>query len=436
MRGPPTPPGHRDAPSPPGLSASSHPAPRYLSLSRGSRGWGGGGILRRTPPPHRRQHGRARAGGSRGALAHGGGGLAACGGGAAGGHRAREGRRAHPHPSPPPSPAAPASRSRRSIGADAASGTRRGRAGAPWRRGGPARRRAVTWPEGRAAGGVASRQGGAVGGGARRVRPGNALKSDTTSGSHFRVLPPPPPGTAPGRPRHVPPPPPAAAAPMSRKKSGFAITSVRGGSGTAAGDASGAATGSSSSSAGSPSGSRFRLVRLLSPGEVLRRGRWLCRDFYERDASPRGGGGGGGRVPVSLDAPRAVPAPHQPRSLGAFAQLVQQALPPKPPSPRPVGGAELSVRLGLAGEESEDEGAGSGVTAIDNKIERAMDLVKSHLLLAVREEVEALREQIRELSERRAALERENRLLRGLATPQQLARLGSPQPPGPPPAPP
>lgn len=64
------------------------------------------------------------------------------------------------------------------------------------------------------------------------------------------------------------------------------------------------------------------------------------------------------------------------------------------------------------------------------------DLVKSHLLLAVREEVEALREQIRELSERRAALEKENRLLRALATPQQLARLASPQPPGPPPAPP
>ncbi|NWV06830.1 T22D3 protein, partial [Ptilonorhynchus violaceus] len=204
---------------------------------------------------------------------------------------------------------------------------------------------------------------------------------------------------------------------MSRKKSGFAITSVRGGSGTAPGDASGAAAGSSSSSSGSPSGSRFRLVRFLSPGEVLRRGRWLCRDFYERDLSPRGGG----RVPVSLDAPRPPPATHQPRSLGTFAQLVQQALPPKPPSPRPGGGAELSARLGFSGDESEDEGAGSGVTAIDNKIERAMDLVKSHLLLAVREEVEALREQIRELTERRTVLERENRLLRALATPQQLA---------------
>ncbi|NXQ37459.1 T22D4 protein, partial [Alaudala cheleensis] len=98
---------------------------------------------------------------------------------------------------------------------------------------------------------------------------------------------------------------------MSRKKSGFAITSVRGGG--SGGDASGASTGSpsSSSSSGSPGGSRFRLVRLLSPGEVLRRGRWLCRDFYERDASPRGAGGGGGRLPVSLDSPRAGPAPHQ-----------------------------------------------------------------------------------------------------------------------------
>ncbi|OXB52056.1 UNVERIFIED_CONTAM: hypothetical protein H355_015647, partial [Colinus virginianus] len=72
--------------------------------------------------------------------------------------------------------------------------------------------------------------------------------------------------------------------------------------------------------------------------------------------------------------------------------------------------------------------SGSGVSAIDNKIEQAMDLVKSHLLLAVREEVELLREQIKELSERRAALERENGALRAIATPQQLARLQPPPP--------
>uniref|UniRef100_A0A669QG78 TSC22 domain family member 4 n=1 Tax=Phasianus colchicus TaxID=9054 RepID=A0A669QG78_PHACC len=68
----------------------------------------------------------------------------------------------------------------------------------------------------------------------------------------------------------------------------------------------------------------------------------------------------------------------------------------------------------------------SGVSAIDNKIEQAMDLVKSHLLLAVREEVELLREQIKELSERRAVLERENGALRAIATPQQLAPVVGP----------
>ncbi|XP_030330419.1 TSC22 domain family protein 4 [Strigops habroptila] len=196
---------------------------------------------------------------------------------------------------------------------------------------------------------------------------------------------------------------------MSRKKSGFAITSVRGGAGGAMEPAAG-------------SSSRFRLIRFPAPAEPSRRGRWVCRDSYER--------GGGGRVVLSLGSPLPRPFPADPpRSLGAFAELVQ-ALPPSPPEPRPGGGPALSARWGLAAEDDEEEGAGSGVTAIDNKIEQAMDLVKSHLLLAVREEVELLREQLKELRERRAALERENGLLRALATPQQLARLrGGPAPP-------
>ncbi|KFO36858.1 TSC22 domain family protein 4 [Fukomys damarensis] len=81
----------------------------------------------------------------------------------------------------------------------------------------------------------------------------------------------------------------------------------------------------------------------------------------------------------------------------------------------------------------------SMLTGIDNKIEQAMDLVKSHLMFAVREEVEVLKEQIRDLAERNAALEQENRLLRTLASPEQLAqlpssglpRLGPPAPNGP-----
>lgn len=67
------------------------------------------------------------------------------------------------------------------------------------------------------------------------------------------------------------------------------------------------------------------------------------------------------------------------------------------------------------------------------------DLVKSHLMFAVREEVEVLKEQIRDLAERNAALEQENGLLRALASPEQLAqlpssgvpRLGPPAPNGP-----
>ncbi|XP_072034803.1 uncharacterized protein [Amphiura filiformis] len=62
--------------------------------------------------------------------------------------------------------------------------------------------------------------------------------------------------------------------------------------------------------------------------------------------------------------------------------------------------------------------------AIDNKIEQAMDLVKSHLLFAVREEVEVLKVQIKELAEKNEQLQRENAMLRQapgapMAMPQQ-----------------
>ncbi|XP_029282915.1 TSC22 domain family protein 4 isoform X2 [Cottoperca gobio] len=65
----------------------------------------------------------------------------------------------------------------------------------------------------------------------------------------------------------------------------------------------------------------------------------------------------------------------------------------------------------LSGDSSSSS---NSLIAIDNKIEQAMDLVKSHLMLAVREEVELLREQIRELQEKNQKLERENHILRTL----------------------
>ncbi|XP_035509175.1 TSC22 domain family protein 2 [Morone saxatilis] len=73
----------------------------------------------------------------------------------------------------------------------------------------------------------------------------------------------------------------------------------------------------------------------------------------------------------------------------------------------------------------EDSASGASVVAIDNKIEQAMDLVKSHLMYAVREEVEVLKEHIKELYERNSVLERENAVLKSLANTEQLGQLSS-----------
>ncbi|XP_069010605.1 TSC22 domain family protein 1 isoform X3 [Embiotoca jacksoni] len=80
--------------------------------------------------------------------------------------------------------------------------------------------------------------------------------------------------------------------------------------------------------------------------------------------------------------------------------------------------------------------SGASVVAIDNKIEQAMDLVKSHLMYAVREEVEVLKEQIKELIERNSQLEQENTLLKTLASPEQMAQFQAQVQTGSPPAPP
>ncbi|XP_032385536.1 TSC22 domain family protein 1 isoform X4 [Etheostoma spectabile] len=79
--------------------------------------------------------------------------------------------------------------------------------------------------------------------------------------------------------------------------------------------------------------------------------------------------------------------------------------------------------------------SGASVVAIDNKIEQAMDLVKSHLMYAVREEVEVLKEQIKELIDRNSQLEQENTLLKTLASPEQMAQFQAQVQTGSPPAP-
>ncbi|CAL8302242.1 unnamed protein product [Arctogadus glacialis] len=81
-----------------------------------------------------------------------------------------------------------------------------------------------------------------------------------------------------------------------------------------------------------------------------------------------------------------------------------------------LGGDVVSVKL-------DNSASGASVVAIDNKIEQAMDLVKNHLMYAVREEVEVLKEQIKELAEKNHQLERENSLLKNLASPEQMEKF-------------
>ncbi|XP_061784848.1 TSC22 domain family protein 2-like isoform X2 [Nerophis lumbriciformis] len=102
----------------------------------------------------------------------------------------------------------------------------------------------------------------------------------------------------------------------------------------------------------------------------------------------------------------------------------------------PTVNSLFGIHLPVDGDE--DSASGTNIVAIDNKIEQAMDLVKSHLMYAVREEVEVLKEQIKELCERNSVLERENAVLKSLANSEQLSQLpaqpaggsgGPPQPP-------
>ncbi|XP_034248300.1 protein bunched, class 1/class 3/D/E isoforms-like isoform X1 [Thrips palmi] len=67
--------------------------------------------------------------------------------------------------------------------------------------------------------------------------------------------------------------------------------------------------------------------------------------------------------------------------------------------------------------------SGASAVAIDNKIEQAMDLVKSHLMFAVREEVEVLKDKIAELMDRINQLELENSILKAHATQETLEQL-------------
>merc|ERR1712186_271615 len=70
-----------------------------------------------------------------------------------------------------------------------------------------------------------------------------------------------------------------------------------------------------------------------------------------------------------------------------------------------------------------ESASGSNQGAIDNRIEQAMDLVKSHLMNAVRSEVEELKDKINKLEDTISHLSKENEILRSRASPETLQVL-------------
>jgi len=70
-----------------------------------------------------------------------------------------------------------------------------------------------------------------------------------------------------------------------------------------------------------------------------------------------------------------------------------------------------------------ESASGAGQGSIDHRIEQAMDLVKSHLMTAVRSEVEELRDKIAKLEDTVGHLSRENEVLRANVNPEVLASL-------------
>ncbi|GAB0090297.1 hypothetical protein DMENIID0001_050160 [Sergentomyia squamirostris] len=101
-------------------------------------------------------------------------------------------------------------------------------------------------------------------------------------------------------------------------------------------------------------------------------------------------------------------------------QVKQQQQPTKPAQPQ-----QHRQQSTADGHDEKPSVSAPPPVAIDNKIEQAMDLVKSHLMYAVREEVEVLKEKIAELMDRINQLEVENTILKANATQETLSQLSA-----------
>ncbi|CAL8377207.1 unnamed protein product [Boreogadus saida] len=215
------------------------------------------------------------------------------------------------------------------------------------------------------------------------------------------------------------------------------------------------------------SSSRFRVIRLATGrAEPYSRGRWTCRDFLESEE-----GAGLRRMMESmrhahslesLDIIRQLPL-RKGEGLHVLAQRpiktdmrpfrgLQPIRLPLLDSIQPIEDSALPPRLlnipvlqldtnaqservclqrpedGLFNPgqtvsildhtmfsiSAETSDAGLDLNTIDTKIQQAMDLVKSHLQLAIREEMAVLQQQIRDLQDKNNQLQRENYTLRSL----------------------
>lgn len=166
--------------------------------------------------------------------------------------------------------------------------------------------------------------------------------------------------------------------------------------------------------------SRFKVVKidsqrktnkddqtLLEGMKSFKRGRWTITDFYDSTTSPP-------LVLSNVVSPASNPASNHNSTPGTPTPSLVKILPLEEESQTPPS---LLVDDMQSPNQSHPLAqpvaqVSASTVAIDNKIEQAMDLVKSHLTLAVREEVDVLKEKIDRLMERIQSLETENSILK------------------------
>ncbi|KAJ6223826.1 hypothetical protein RDWZM_002371 [Blomia tropicalis] len=155
---------------------------------------------------------------------------------------------------------------------------------------------------------------------------------------------------------------------------------------------------------------RFKVVKLVS-SQPYTRGRWTCFDYNDENQNT---------INISKHVPANKILPNG--NVIDNANIVGGGVPPgvagNITDHNNVGGNNM-VSGGTTTNGSTQPGTdNTSEVAIDNKIEQAMDLVKSHLMFAVREEVDVLKERIKEL-------ESDISILKAHATPETLALLSN-----------